>query len=93
MQAVSVVSHPPCLNKLHCVCRSAGALGSRLTGAGWGGCTVSMVPNDLVREFLQRVESGYYSNDPQKMEVIHQSLFATSPGGGAAIITADAIKE
>ena len=73
--------------------RSAGALGSRLTGAGWGGCTVSMVPKDLVHEFLRRVESRYYSNDPQKIEVIHQSLFATSPGGGAAIITADAVKE
>lgn len=52
-----------------------------------------MVPNNLVDEFLQRVEVGYYSNDPQKMEVIHQSLFATSPGGGAAIITSDAVKE
>ena len=32
IQAVSVVSHPSCFNKLHCVSRSAGALGSRLTG-------------------------------------------------------------
>lgn len=72
--------------------RSAGALGSRLTGAGWGGCTVSMVPIDRLDSFLKKVRADYYSNDPAKMAVIDQSLFATSPGGGAAILASKSVK-
>ncbi|XP_028414365.1 N-acetylgalactosamine kinase-like [Dendronephthya gigantea] len=79
------------LDELVAICRSAGALGSRLTGAGWGGCTVSMVPIDRLDAFLKKVRSEYYSNDPAKMAVIDQSLFATSPGGGAAVLTSKSV--
>ena len=36
-----------------------GAIGSRMTGAGFGGCTVSLVSNDRITEFIERVGGKY----------------------------------
>lgn len=66
-------------------CRKSGAVGSRLTGAGWGGCAVSMVPRQKVEPFLQAVRDAYYTPDPRRAAMEKQSLFVTKPGGGAAI--------
>ncbi len=36
-----------------------GCLGSRMTGGGFGGCTVSIVEADAIEEFIERVGSAY----------------------------------
>ncbi|RKP35040.1 ribosomal protein S5 domain 2-type protein [Dimargaris cristalligena] len=77
----------PELDELTYICRAAGAVGSRLTGAGWGGCTVSLVPSDRVDHFLRTVHREYYQvRNPALGDEPNQSdLFATQPGRGAVI--------
>ncbi|XP_059570633.1 N-acetylgalactosamine kinase isoform X3 [Alligator mississippiensis] len=76
----------PELDQLVDICLQFGAIGSRLTGAGWGGCTVSMVPTDKLTSFLKNVEQAYYKTDDQRLALENNSLFATKPGGGALVL-------
>ena len=39
--------------------QTEGVIGSRMTGAGFGGCTVSLVHKDAVDEFIQTVGDAY----------------------------------
>jgi N-acetylgalactosamine kinase len=50
----------PELDALTAICREAGAEGSRLTGAGFGGFTISLVRAERLPEFLARVGRAYY---------------------------------
>ena len=70
--------------------RDSGALGSRLSGAGWGGCTGSLVPAEKLDSFLDSVKRGYYIGRPYREERLAESLFATEPGSGAAILKSNA---
>ena len=36
-----------------------GVIGSRMTGAGFGGCTVSIVKSDKADDFIEKVGSRY----------------------------------
>ena len=48
------------LDALVCEARKIdGVLGSRMTGAGFGGCTVSLVKSDAVKEFIEAVGENY----------------------------------
>lgn len=96
-------SHFSCRDKYECssseldeltdLCRKSGALGSRLTGAGWGGCCVSLVRNDDLKSFIDQVY-GYYEKVREKgtelwiTDDLERYLFATQPAQGASIIDA-----
>ena len=71
----------------------SGAYGSRLTGAGWGGCTVSLVPEPIVSSFIQKVKNAYYfkrqpslKDDPNQDAIVSDWIFASKPSTGAAIL-------
>jgi N-acetylgalactosamine kinase len=63
----------PALDELVRVARSAGAVGSRLTGAGFGGCTVNLVHRDKVESFVDTVVSQYYA---RYLKETHPELFS-----------------
>ncbi len=39
----------------------SGVIGSRMTGAGFGGCTVSLVREESVNEMIEKVGKGYHA--------------------------------
>lgn len=59
-------------------------LGTRLTGAGWGGCTVSLLYPENVDKYLEFLKENYYK-DLGVVDRFESVLFATSPKGGACI--------
>lgn len=60
--------------------------GSRLTGAGWGGCAVHLVHKSKVASFVEAMKVyGQYKG--KEASFVAQSLFASAPGSGAAIYT------
>jgi galactokinase len=75
-------SHPR-LDELTSLARSAGALGARLTGAGWGGCAVALVEEDKVQGFINFVASGYEPYRGLEGATLSEVLFATKPSAGA----------
>ena len=63
--------------------KAAGAYGSRTTGAGWGGCTVSLVAEDKVEEFIAEIKEGYEPYRNLEGEKLREVIFATKPSAGA----------
>lgn len=62
--------------------RKAGALGARLTGAGFGGATVNLVPNDRVPAFIAEVTETYYRDFKQHNGPAPIFVAIPSPGAG-----------
>ena len=97
-------SHASCRNMYECSCRELdeltevakkhGAIGSRMTGAGWGGSAVSLVPETKVASFIEGVLKDYYDKRPEATEGMPSSeyLFASSASAGASIVLGMAAK-
>ncbi len=75
------------LDALQSVCVKGGALGSRLTGAGWGGCVVSLVENEKVSEFKEFVSANFYSSK----DMAKSAIFETAPAGSASYVSVESI--
>lgn len=45
-----------------------GAIGARMTGAGFGGCTVNLVPKNKIKNFIQEVGSEYIDKTNYKAD-------------------------
>ncbi|KAG5634847.1 hypothetical protein H0H81_000524, partial [Sphagnurus paluster] len=73
----------PELDELTQLARNAGAYGSRLTGAGWGGCTVSLVAENEVETFIEKVRDSYAPYRGLTGEALSEVIFATRPSSGA----------
>ncbi|KAJ3703812.1 hypothetical protein LUZ61_007517 [Rhynchospora tenuis] len=80
----------PELEELVKVCREHGALGARLTGAGWGGCAVALVKESIVPQFILNLKESFYQARIEKGVISKGDLglyvFASKPSSGAAIL-------
>ena len=71
----------------------AGAYGARLTGAGFGGCAVALIPAEKEAAFIETVRSRYYGDylrktaPPEGLEW-NEVIFATKAGPGARVMDA-----
>ncbi|XP_054821926.1 galactokinase-like isoform X2 [Prosopis cineraria] len=79
----------PELEELVNICRQNGALGARLTGAGWGGCAVALVKESVVPQFILNLKKNFYQSRIDRGIITENELdlcvFASKPSSGAAI--------
>lgn len=75
------------LNEVIEIAKRNGSLGSRLTGAGWGGCTVHLVPKPKVEVFVSAMKKHYFSERFPELtkEQLEDACFDTQPAGGACV--------
>lgn len=76
-------SHPD-VDEIVQIARRAGAVGSRVTGAGWGGCTVHLVPAGKAEAVKSALLESYYAEKyPNAPE---DALIETVAGYGTVIV-------
>src|SRR6266496_2707137 len=58
--------------------RAEGAVGSRMTGGGFGGCTINLVRSESVPQFRDQVSTEYHKQTGRLPEI-----YVSRPAGGA----------
>ena len=61
-----------------------GVIGSRMTGGGFGGCTVSLVKTDQAADIAQAICSQY-----REQTGVDATAFATPPAQGASVLSSN----
>ena len=72
------------------IARGAGSYGSRVTGAGWGGCSVHLVPKGRVEAVKAAWEEKYYrKREPDiTKEKLAEAIVVSEPGHGSMVYVA-----
>ncbi len=65
--------------------RQRGCIGARITGGGFGGCTVNVVKAQAAEAFVAEIRSKY-----EETTGIRSDCFVTSPSAGALALAAKA---
>jgi galactokinase len=61
--------------------RQKGVLGARMTGGGFGGCTINLLENDASESFVEKVSSEY-----QKITGISPEIYVCNASSGVSEI-------
>lgn len=72
----------PELDRLVDAALQAGAIGARLTGAGFGGCTVNLTPAKQMLQFKENLDNSYYRGIAHGSAPIH----VVQPASGASYL-------
>jgi galactokinase len=73
----------PALEQLVDAATAAGAIGARLTGAGFGGCTITLVAAGGERAFIAEMTRRFYAARPAARQREH--CFVVVPSTGASV--------
>lgn len=92
------ISHQSCSKDYECSCPELDelieiglkhkSLGSRLTGAGWGGSTIHLVKDEDLDQFLDGLKQDYYLKHFANLseDEISSALFKSKPSSGSCIL-------
>lgn len=77
----------PELDELCGIAQSAGSWGGRLTGAGWGGCSVHLVPKEKVEKMKAAWEDRYYRKrfPDITQDRLDEAIVVSKPGRGSLV--------
>ena len=79
------------VDKLQQICLQAkGVVGSRMTGAGWGGCVISLVDTEYVESFCRHIRRHYYTTLPVHLiskKTESDYMFVTLPFPGSQVFS------
>jgi galactokinase len=76
----------PALDELVACALRAGAVGARLTGAGFGGCALALCRSDSVERVRDRIIQTFYARRPEFDPELH--IFVAKPSAGALATSA-----
>jgi galactokinase len=85
----------PEVDEICAIARRAGTWGSRLTGAGWGGCTVHMLPQGKVEAVTTALRNEYYLKKFPDIseEKLKQAMVISKPSNGSFVYVIPAAGE